>query len=187
MRDYLEQQIELRRQRLATLDQERMTLMGELRAYEDALSHSEGGRVQESSAAQARRSDESEGSEHRVQLSSAWRTLLSKLADFSHFTVDDVMLIAREMGKEQTAESIRSQLSLYTRKGIVTRLTVGKYRLTRSTKAALELHTADKTATSSDQSSVASKLGPELAALAQEAAGDARYQPDPSDGQDERR
>ncbi len=139
MTDYLQKQIETRRSRIATLDRERATLIAELTAYEDALANAADGSVHitiPKSRAQQQR---------LLPVFGAWRTILQRLADFTHFNASDVKLIAQKLYDEETLkkpptnDGIRAQLSLYAKKGIVKRLGGGNYRLTEQTKAALAL------------------------------------------------
>lgn len=125
MPSYIENQIAERRQRLLTVDQERLTLLAEIKAYEDALAHTKEGK-----SAGVRRSA-------GLNLSDEWIAILRRLDDFTTFNSGDVELVARGLGFDQTAVNIRSQLSGYTEKGIIRRLGLGKYRVSEATKLAL--------------------------------------------------
>jgi hypothetical protein len=139
MSDYLQRQIETRRSRIATLDRERVALVAELTAYEDALANAADGSIQSAIP-------KSHRPQHRLlPVSRAWRLILHRLVDFRHFNGGDVKLVAQELydesvlRKPQTNDGVRAQLSLYARKGIIKRLGGGNYRLTEGTKAALAL------------------------------------------------
>jgi hypothetical protein len=139
MRDYLEDQIATRRRRLAALDGERAKLIGELAAYEDALTNASDRSIDFATLKKPTDGQKS------LSVSSAWRAILRRLANFKHFNASEVMLVARSLHadgilkKEQTNDGVRAQLSLYTKKGLIKRLGGGNYHLTNQTRAALEV------------------------------------------------
>src|SRR4051812_6606932 len=100
-KSYLEQQISRRRERLVALDKERMTLIVEIAAYEDALAHMGEGVTIVS------------GESPPLTLSKAWVKILLRLSKFASFDAGDVEVAARELGFELTAVNVRSQLSTY--------------------------------------------------------------------------
>jgi hypothetical protein len=136
MRDYLQTQIASRRQRLAMLDRERAELAGELVAYEDALAKSSDGDATNLEAIRE--------PQQSLPVSRTWLTILSRLAEFTHFNANDIMLVARalhaenKLPKPQTNDGVRAQLSLFTKKGIIKRRGGGNYQLTDNTRARLE-------------------------------------------------
>src|SRR5262245_49519201 len=177
MRLYLETQIAARRQRLAAVEHERSTLLAEIRAYEDALAHATKGST-EGSPGSIRRATPKGPSQQGLNLSPTWTAILRRLADFKRFNAGEIMLVARELHKQQDAikeqspANVRSQLSLYAKRGIIMRLGGGNYRLSDDTKTTL---TASRSATDgrSHAELHPEEFGPELPALAQ-SAGDAR-------------
>jgi hypothetical protein len=138
MRDYFEQQITSRRNRLAALERERAVLAAEIAAYQDALAKTaEGsiGLIETSSTSK----------EEILPVSKAWRTILTRMAGFTHFNAREVLLAATvlnnegKLNKPQTREGVRAQLSLYTKKGFLQRLGGGNYRLAEKTRVTLGL------------------------------------------------
>jgi hypothetical protein len=135
MRDYFEQQIASRRNRLAALDRERAVLAGEIAAYLDALSKTTDDSIETSPSPK----------EEILPVSKAWRTILTRMSGFTHFNAREVLLAATVLNNEgklkkpQTREGVRAQLSLYTKKGFLQRLGGGNYRLAEKTRVTLEL------------------------------------------------
>jgi hypothetical protein len=103
-----------------------LTLLAEIRAYEDALTHAR------------ERKRPKVGAPDGLNLSPEWIAILRRLADFTSFNSGDVERAARELGFKQTAVNVRSQLSAYTEKGIIRRLGLGKYRVSDGVKLTLE-------------------------------------------------
>jgi hypothetical protein len=143
MRDYLETQIASRRKRLAALDRERATLVGELTAYEDALAKSTDGSIDLTEFREPTERNQS------LPVLRAWLVILQRMADFTHFNASEVMLVARtlydegKLRKPQTNDGVRAQLSLYAKKGIIKRIGGGNYRLTHDTRATLGLSSSN--------------------------------------------
>jgi hypothetical protein len=139
MRSYLQTQVASRRRRLAALDHERAALLGEIAAYEDALARSTDGSEDPSSL-----SGPTEPQEF-LPVSRSWFVILQRLAEFTHFNANDVVLIARALHQEgklrkpQTNDGVRAQLSLYAKKVIVKRRGGGNYQVTEKTKELLEI------------------------------------------------
>src|SRR5262245_11256614 len=176
MRDYLETQIAMRRQRLAALDHERSTVMAEIRAYEDALAHVDEDATVASGQTRKEASKRSSrlSNQESLNLSPTWIALLRRLASFKHFNASEVILVARELHKEQSAikeqswSNVRSQLSIYTKRGIIMRLGGGNYRLSDKTKTALTVRKEESGQNSrTDSRLLTEEFGPELPALAQ--------------------
>src|ERR1700724_2670251 len=95
MRDYLETQIASRRKRLAALDSERATLVGELTAYEDALAKSTDGSIDLTKFKEPTERSQS------LPVLRAWLVILQRMADFKHFNASEVMLVARTLYDEE--------------------------------------------------------------------------------------
>jgi len=137
MSAYLTKQIAVRRKRLETLETERVTIIAELRAYEDALAKSPGAPI----GPEGLRKSEPES----LRVFGAWSTILQRLAEFKRFNARDVMLEARilynegKLQKPQTNDGVRAQLSIYAKKGIVKRVGGGHYCLTNNARAAFPL------------------------------------------------
>ena len=137
MSEYLQTQIAARRNRLASLDRERATLIAELSAYEDALAN------EANSSAEFNLRGNYKERERSLPVSKAWRAILQRLADFRHFNASDVKLVAQKLyddgtlKKPQTNDGVRAQLSLYAKKGIIRRKGGGSYLLTDQTRSAL--------------------------------------------------
>ncbi len=150
MTDYLQKQIDTRRSRIALLDKERVRLIAELNAYEDALANGASGSVQITSLGNRRQQ------QRLLHVFGAWRAILDRLADFVRFNASDVKLVAQKLyddgtvKKPPTSDGVRAQLSLYAKKGIVKRLGGGNYRLTEQTKAALAPSRATSTHSTED-------------------------------------
>src|SRR5437016_3063044 len=91
MSEYLRQQVDIRRRRMAELQRQLDTLAGELRAYEDALNHFPQDTAPGHSSKQALR---------RVIGESYWPELMEKLGtDGQPFTIDDVERELKALGK----------------------------------------------------------------------------------------
>lgn len=173
MREFLEQQIAARRERLIVLDRERSAIESELRAYEDTLVQA-GGTLPSASA---------ERRPKCASLSRAWVAILQQLLGYKHFNASDIVLVGNRLNKEkilnkkQTPGSARAQLSLLTRKEIINRRGGGNYSFPEETKLWLQLR-VNNDGTTAQPSVPYSKspktVGPELAARAQKTAGDAR-------------
>jgi hypothetical protein len=160
MATYLEEQIAVRRTRLLAMDQERIALLAEIRAYEDALAHAHEGN--EEVALRPR------GPVPR-KFSKAWIRILCRLTKFTAFDAGDVERAARELGLEQNAVNIRSQLSAYSKAGVIRRRGLGKYRVDESFALELEQREralAQKYPSPNSRFRAAGGLGPKLAALA---------------------
>jgi hypothetical protein len=103
-------------------------------------------------------------------LSPAWVAILARLSKFKHFNASDVILISRELNKQQDTIKIQShgnvrfQLSAYVKSRLIDRLGNGDYRVSDKTRIALELIAVAK----SSLQIKPNEFGPELAALAQE-------------------
>jgi hypothetical protein len=138
MSEYLQQQISTRRARLATLEKERVAIIAELSAYEDALANVVGDALHAPIIGRGKQ-------QNRVlPVSKGWCAILERLVSFKHFNASDVKLVAQQLiadgklSKPQTNDGVRAQLSLYAKKGIISRRGNGSYILTEATKAALQ-------------------------------------------------
>jgi hypothetical protein len=137
MSEYLQQQIAARRSRLASLDKERTAIIAELTAYEDALANAT------ADAAQFSIADRSKHQDRALRVSKAWRAILERLGSFRHFNASDVKTVSQQLcadgtlKKPQTNDGVRAQLSLYAKRGLISRSGNGRYVLTEETKATL--------------------------------------------------
>jgi hypothetical protein len=164
MREYLEQQITARRQRLSVLERERSTLESELRAYEDALAQAGGTAAVEDRSKCA-------------SLSRAWISIFKHLLGYKHFNASEIVLLANRLHKEkilkkkQSPGSARAQLSLLTKKGIINRRGGGNYYFPDETRVWLQLRKNDDATPASlnpIHPDAPKAIGPELAARAQQ-------------------
>jgi hypothetical protein len=137
MSEYLQQQISARRTRLAALEKERAAIIAELSAYEDALASVVGDAVRAPVVGQRKQQD------RVLPVSKGWRAILERLVSFKHFSASDVKFVAQQLftdgrlNKPQTNDGVRAQLSLYAKKGLISRRGNGSYILTEATKAVL--------------------------------------------------
>jgi hypothetical protein len=136
MSEYLQQQIARRRGRLAALEKERATIIAELAAYEDALANTGRDDSEAPIVSRVRR-------QQRLSISKAWRAILGRLVSFKHFNASDVKSVAQQLFAEgrlikpQTNDGVRAQLSLYAKKGLISRRGNGSYVLTEESRVAL--------------------------------------------------
>lgn len=111
---------------LSEREQQRMIVVAELRAYEDALAHMP-------SPSKSRRSSKSKNGGLQRKLSETWAFILRKIGERHPLasTHDQIMEIAEAGGYPVKRDNLRSQMSQYENRGIVERLRPGEYRLTK--------------------------------------------------------
>ena len=84
------------------------------------------------------------GGETEMKLTKSWMLILRKLSTYKHFRASDIILVSRELFKDdkisriQTPGSARAQLCQLTKRGITKRIGGGNYRVTDQTKRALD-------------------------------------------------
>ena len=130
MKQYLTSQIDSRRARLQILDQERLKVLAEIGAYEDMLAH-----LRDSERAMPTKPTEAATDPRGIteavnQLSPAWRAILAALVHRTNFNTSRVLMVAKQQGVATTEVNVRSQLSIYTNRGILDRIGTGLYCLT---------------------------------------------------------
>jgi len=138
------------------MDKERSTLLGEIRAYEDALHHAEAGSVSRGwtvvhgasggsggDAGSGIAKSGAGGSGRSV--SEHWGILLVALHKLDKaFTTEDVLKAAKEAGVPTSAVNARSQIAIYRKKKILERVRIGKYRVRRPALVQLGLLDAEE-------------------------------------------
>lgn len=139
MKAYLTDRISNLRARLGDIERERLTLAGELRAYEDALQHF----VAEELGSSAPQPAQVPGPTEQVEptsktksstsfeMSPDWLNVMRSLMwQGKPFSAADMMATAEKNGFETKTTNARSQLSFYEKKGYVRRVGRGQYLVT---------------------------------------------------------
>jgi len=140
----LEAQIDDRRKRLIALERERAKLVDELLRDVSALARAKM-RSRDNREAHA---PDLEADPPPLRISRSWVCILKRLSGFRTFNASEVEIAVRALRAEEKNEdkkmrlqrpgSIRSQLTLLTRKGILKRLGGGNYRISDQVKKAIE-------------------------------------------------
>jgi hypothetical protein len=136
---FVESRIQMREQQLARvsrqirdLQRNKAEIEAEIRAYKDVLANLLGTppeTVVQKSDIEQRLESLRTGT---TRISEGWRQILTKIgARHPNPTdIDDIRSIAKSVGHELSDETIRSQLSVYTARGWLERVSTGNYRLT---------------------------------------------------------
>jgi hypothetical protein len=128
-----EKAIRDRHKRLAALDQERLVILAELQAHDEPLL------VSANNTADPKPSKQAES----LGLSRNWRIILRHLAAYRHFNAGDVILLGKKLceqgilSKQLTADGVRAQFSIYSRKGFLVRRGGGNYCVAEHVKTEL--------------------------------------------------
>jgi hypothetical protein len=125
-------ELRARHKRLAAIDRERSQLMREILGLLKTFSIGSG-------------EDHGDG---LPRISRNWSVILSYLATFDYFTHEDVVVTVNTLRlrepdpekkiKPQTASNVRTQLSLLTKRGILTRVGGGRYQVAQAAKHRLK-------------------------------------------------
>lgn len=136
MATFLEERIRVRQERLDQISKEieelqrlRRDLIVEIRAYKDVIENID-------TAFNDRIAEElnkvSEKPARISRMSLTWRNILARIADKTPIpvSVDEIKNIVKDLNVEMSDESLRSQLSVYTARGYLSRPAIGKYIIT---------------------------------------------------------
>ena len=128
MRAYIEKQIAERRERLQGNERERLTLMAELRSYEDMLhrliAEETGGQPDQQSPTTKSPSTAFGITEH-------WLHVLQSLETHGRsFNAADVIAAASEIDFTPSTANVRSQIAHYAKRGHIRRISRGRYAFT---------------------------------------------------------
>jgi len=117
MREYLEK-------KLAELERQKIEIEAQIGAYRDMLAR----------AQQERKRPRSVDGSRGRPISPTWQMMLNFLADTwpASATNDELVSFAAQRGVNLTRENLRSQLSLYTERGLLERAKTGVYRITEA-------------------------------------------------------
>lgn len=134
MNSYLESQVADRRKALADIDRRRIVLEAELRAYEDALRHEKGRTNGPHPNGGSPQPSLDLNTPENVALVSAfnrltdgWKAVLKTLSSRETFRSHDMLTTAHEQGMKTSLPNVRSQLTLFTQRGILRRVAEGEY------------------------------------------------------------
>jgi predicted transcriptional regulator with HTH domain len=136
-----EQKIEKFTRQIRELQRERREVEAELRAYLDVLNNGASDEASDESNKSA--ASEPEEADHtqpkNSRMSDTWKEILSGLYDIypkpSH--VDEIRSLVKSLGKEMSDESLRSQLSVYTKNGLLERTGTALYLITEAGSASI--------------------------------------------------
>jgi hypothetical protein len=131
-----------RRAALARLDHDRMVLIAQIAAYEDAvrLLNTPAASITGAAgtlAAQAPAPHREPSKRSGVRLSKVWAHVLGSLGT-AQFGYDDIMQMSDIFGFGIKRNVARSQMKLYTDSGLVERVSDGKFRVTPAGKQAAD-------------------------------------------------
>jgi hypothetical protein len=169
MREHVELLIFLCRQRMVELDTELSALAEEIRDYNRILAASSKTELVPAASKAINR---------WLGLSPSWLAILARLARYKHFRASDMVLVSRELHKqndaikEQNLNNARYQLSAYTKKGLIQRLGGANYRVAEKCRTSLELLQAEKASHIVDQGQL--KIWARAGGSGPRTAGDAR-------------
>ncbi len=135
MREYIESQISERRNRIASLEHDLLTIKAEVSAYEDMLRHIDDEpknvRSNEPGDPGKRNVPSRKATSTSFQLSEHWAKILRILAASGRsFDASDIVEAADRVGKSMKTPNARSQIAYYKKKKVFRRIQPGKYILT---------------------------------------------------------